>query len=359
MTNITKEHCNDTASVIAAYSLRVICVLEEHKSKMEKKMKTTLLEKLPITWLERTLSKTRIPWGVFILMLCAFLFAIEISYSLRADVNGLLGIAVYDVVIEAYTLAAWAMIRSYLAQSLKSLGPLIENFTEPPSAFHREWQFTFGIGVPLTLMVVLTNPLVNNSLNDITTWLYILSQLIENSILGWIVFALLASANQITHFISQATIINVFDSSPYRPVASWCLSVAISIMGAVTIAVLFLQEELLNGVNMVTYIIVGLLGIFVFFAGMWSTHQHMLNNKEREINRINIELLALHREIITKVSGRELDSSRMLMEASTGLESHKQMVEKTEDWPYTIGSLGGLATSVVVPVAINFLAKIF
>ncbi|MEP7136445.1 MAG: hypothetical protein ABI904_16065 [Chloroflexota bacterium] len=322
-------------------------------------MESAAIERLPITRLETKLKDRNISWAVFVILLCVFLFAIEISYSLRPDVNKLVGVAIYDVIIEGYALTAWAVIRSSLTQSLRAIRPLIENYTEPIPGLQREWQFTFGVGVSLTLMVALTNPVVNASLNEPTTWLYILSQLIENSLLGWIVFALLASANQITHFISQATIINIFDPSPYRPVAQWCLTVAVSIMGAITIAILFLGQDLMTGVNLVTYIIAGVLGIFVFFAGMWSTHQHMLKNKERELNRINTELLSLHREIMMKVNNREFDSSRLLLDASTGLTVHKHVVEKADEWPYTIGSIGGLATSVFVPVLINILGKIF
>lgn len=322
-------------------------------------MDTALIEKLPVTWLETKLKERNISWGLFVLLLCTFLFAIEISYSLRSDVNNLKGIVVYDVVIEGYALTVWAVTRRMLTLSLKAIRPLIGEFVEPPRALHREWQFAFGVGIPLTIVVVLTNPIVSATLNDYTTWLYILSQLIENSLLGWIVFALLASANQITHFISQATSTNIFDASPYRPVAHWCLSVTVVIMGAITIAALFLGNDLMSTVNLITYTIAGLLGIFVFFAGMWSTHQHMQKNKENELARINNELLALHREIMTKVNSREFDSSRMLMDASNGLTSHKHVVEKAEEWPYTIGSLGGLASTVFVPVFINILTKIF
>lgn len=322
-------------------------------------MDNALIERLPVTWLETKLKERNISWGVFVLLLCIFLFAIEIFYSLRPDVDNLKGIVIYDVVIEGYVLTVWTITRRMLTQSLKAIRPLIEDFVEPARALHREWQFAFGVGVPLTIAVILTNPIVNSTLNEYTTWLYILSQLIENSLLGWIVFALLASANQITHFIYQANSTNIFDVSPYRPVAHWCLSVTFAIMGAITVAVLFLGNDMMNTVNILTYTIAGVLGIFVFFAGMWSTHQHMQRNKDNELARINNELLGLHREIMVKVNGRELESSKMLMDASAGLLSHKHTVEKAEEWPYTVGSLGGLASTVFVPVVINMLGKIF
>jgi hypothetical protein len=148
-------------------------------------MEPTALERLPVTWLEARVRAWKISWGAFVLLLCAFLFAIEVSYSLRPDVNNFIGIAIYDIVIEGYALTAWAVIHNSLTQSLRAIRPLIENYTEPEPRLQREWQFSFGVGVPLTLMVVLTNPIVNASLDKPTTWLYVLSQLIENSLLGY------------------------------------------------------------------------------------------------------------------------------------------------------------------------------
>jgi len=152
---------------------------------------------------------------------------------------------------------------------------------------------------------------------------------------------------------------NIFDVVSFRPVAHWGLSVTVGVMGAITIAVLFLCEDMIDMVNLVTYLIAGLLGVFIFFAGMWSTHQHMVMNKEAELSHINCELLALHREIVANVNSRDLNSSRMLMDASNSITSHKHMVEKAAEWPYTVGSFGGLASTIFVPVVINVLGKIF
>jgi hypothetical protein len=183
--------------------------------------------------------------------------------------------------------------------------------------------------------------------------------LIENLILGWIIFSLLASMNVITHFISQVHNTNIFDTSPYRSVAHWCLVVEISIMGAVTIAMLFLQQEMMDSVNLITYVVLVLLGVLIFFGGMWSTHLHMLTNKEKEIGRINEELHRLHMEILATMKDRDLERSQALMAASADLATHRDRIERVPDWPYTIGSLGGLASSVVIPVIINLLSKIF
>ncbi|MFN8433991.1 MAG: hypothetical protein U0V18_08215 [Anaerolineales bacterium] len=321
-------------------------------------MDIATLEKYPVNWLETSLKKRNIPWILFILLICAFLFAIEASYSLRPDVDNFVGIAVYDVVIEAYALGAMGVVRSFLTQALAAIYPLIDNYQEITPTPHREWQYILGVGGVLTVIAVTTNPLVSNSLNEPTTWLYILSQLIENSLLGWIVFSLLASVGVITHFISQVKTANIFDSAPYRPIAHWCLVVEISIMGAVTIAMLFLQQDMMSSINLVTYIVIGILGVLIFFGGMWSTHQHMLNNKEKEISIINQELHKLHQEILAAIRDKDFEKSHAYSETSADLVTHRERIEKVPDWPYTIGSLGGLASSVVIPVAINFLSKI-
>ena len=72
-------------------------------------MDITALEKLPWTWLETKRRSLKISWGIFIVLLCLFLFAIEISYNLRPDVNKFVGIAIYDIVNEGSDLAAPAV----------------------------------------------------------------------------------------------------------------------------------------------------------------------------------------------------------------------------------------------------------
>jgi hypothetical protein len=221
-----------------------------------------------------------------------------------------------------------------------------------------EWQITFGFCIPMVLIAIFTNPLLYETLGKPTTWGYIFSQLIGNAVTGWVIFVTLASAREITNFVSSSTSTNIFDSSPFRPVANWCLFVVIQVMGSITIASLFLGSGLLSVANLAHFGGGSFLGILAFFAGMWSTHQHMLNAKRKELNRINAELLALHHEILAKVSNRELNASRSLMESSASLMAHKAMVEKANDWPYTIGSLGGLVTSVTIPVLINILSRL-
>lgn len=321
-------------------------------------MDMTMLEKYPVNRLETFLKARKIPWNLFIFLLCTFLLLIEVPYSLRADVNNLMGVAIYDVVIEAYALGAWAVIRSFLTTALAAVYPMIDDYKEIDTSHNRDWHYIVGIGGVLTVVAVTTNPLVMGTLNDPVTWLYILSQLIENSLLGWIFFSLLASIGVITHFISQVQNANIFDPAPYRSIAHWCLVVEISIMGAVTIAMLFLQQDMMDSINLVTYIVIGVLGILVFFGGMWSTHQHMLNNKEKEIRLINQELHKLHQEILSAIKEKDFEKSHAYSETSADLVTHRERIEKVPDWPYTIGSIGGLASSVVIPVAINFLSKI-
>jgi hypothetical protein len=319
-------------------------------------MDANYFEKLPGTWLEDRLRRIKLPWLRFAVLVPLLILILEIPHDIRYGVDKFLHTVAFDCVIIGYSLASWAITKYFLAKCLKSLAPLIN---EPvPDALNfsaREWQFTFGIGGLLTLMANINA----QQLGSWITWLNLLSAFIAYSTFGWLIFAYLASAKQITQFIVRVTLSNIFDASPFRSVAYWCLSVAAVIMGAITIASLFLGGNILETVNLITYGLAGLLGIFVFFAGMWSTHQHMLNNKEREINHINEELHSLHAEILSGLKDRDLEKSRALMEASAGLTAYKERIEKVPDWPYTIGSIGGLASSVTIPVVINLLSKIF
>ena len=185
--------------------------------------------------------------------------------------------------------------------------------------------------------------------------LFIGGTALANAVLGWILFMLILSVRQITKLVSRVVVTNIFDITPFYPVAQWCLAVAVSIMGVVTIATLFLKEDMLLEINLITYAITLFVGIFVFFAGMWSTHQLMQRIKQEEIKKLDHQLSKLHIRVLKMIEGDEIEEADPLFIASSRLAAQKKLVEEIPAWPYTMGNLGSLLTSVSVPVIINIL----
>ena len=319
------------------------------------------LSKIPsATYFEDWLEQRNIPWAIVIIVLPTIIFFSELPYGLMLSDGGVERNGAYASVVIAYSLASAAMSRFFLNRVFFSLQPLTDNFQlDKEKKLNFEWQMALTTSLAMTFLAIKTMPELNGYQNGIELWLFIGGTAIANAVLGWVLFMLMASVRRITKIVSSVVVTDIFDTAPFYPIAQWCLTIAASIMGAVTIATLFLRESILSNVNLVTYAIALFVGIFVFFAGMWSTHQLMQKNKNEEIKKLDQQLSKLHVEILSRMERNELEQAESFLATSARLSSHKKLVEEIPVWPYTMGNLGGLLTSVSIPVIINILLRFF
>ena len=314
----------------------------------------------PPTYFQAWLERKNIPWVVVIIVLPSMIFFSELPYGLLLNDNGVERNGVYASVIIAYSLISVAITRYFLNKVIISLQPLTDDFKlDTDKKLNFEWQLALIVSVSMTFLSISTMPKLSGYEGGIELWLFAGGTAIANAVLGWILFMLTASVTHITKIVSSVVVVDIFDTTPFYPVAQWCLAVAITIMGVVTIATLFLQESILTSVNLATYTIALLVGIFVFFAGMWSTHQLMQKNKKGEIKKLNHQLSKLHIEILSRMERNELEQAEPFLTTSARLSTHKKLVEEIPVWPYTMGNLGGLLTSVSIPVIINIVLRFF
>ena len=323
-------------------------------------MTTISPEIYPPTRFEAWLERRNISWLIVILLLSGIIFFFELPFSLKPGTGGIYRTSVYAATIIGYALACIAIVRRFLKRVIRSLQPLMDDAkTDEGKSLRFEWQSALIVGLVMVTIFVTTAPQFVNSQGEIEVWLLVGGVFIANAVFGWVIFALFAGANQVTNVVSKIIVRDIFDTAPFRPVAHWCLAIAVSIMGAVTIATLFLREEMFTEFNMVTYAFALIVGVFVFFAGMWSTHQLMLKNKQREIKKLDLQLSRLHEEILNMVEMNELEGAKPILETSAKLSAHRELVEDIPVWPYTLGNLGSLFTSIAIPVMINIVLRIF
>lgn len=315
------------------------------------------LDQLPALRLERLLRRLHIPWAAFALTVAAAVFLLAAPPSLALGPNKLVEFAVHDGAITAYVLLIWPLSKYLLAKSLAPLSALAgeDPLATAPTFSAREWQLPILLGLLLT---GLDNSDTENFLS-LDPWLFLLSGFLTYASITWAVYAVFASARQVSHFVSRVVTVRVFDVSPFRPVANWCLSASVMIMTGLSLSVLFLGGDFLIAQNLIVYILASVLGVVVFFAGMWSTHALMAGQKDHELRRVNAELQALHHELLGRVRERDLEAARSLLSASESLTAHKERIAKLPEWPYTVGNLGGLASSFLLPLLFNFLNKLF
>ena len=313
-------------------------------------------ETRPSTHFEAWLERRKIPWLVVVIILPTIIFFSELPYGLMLSEGGVKRNGAYAAVIIAYSLICVAVIRFFFGKVFLSLQSLINDLKlVEKKEMKFEWQAALITSAALTFFSVNTMPEVSGYEGGIELSLFIGGTALANAVLGWILFMLILSVRQITKLVSRVVVTNIFDITPFYPVAQWCLAVAVSIMGVVTIATLFLKEDMLLEINLITYAITLCVGIFVFFAGMWSTHQLMQRIKQEEIKKLDHQLSKLHIRVLQMIEGDEIEEADPLFLASSRLAAQKKLVEEIPAWPYTMGNLGSLLTSVSVPVIINIL----
>ncbi len=320
-------------------------------------MQAETVEQFSLLQLERTLVRFKIPWAVFAIIAAVMVFLLSSKPSLELGSDKLLEYAVHDAIITGYVLLMWPLSKFLLTKSFRSLTSLTAEdpaLSLPPSSA-REWQLPLVFGL---VMAFIDNSDTENFLS-LSPWLFIISGVITYGAIAWVVYAVFVSARQVNHYVSKVTQVQVFDVSPFRPVANWSLSISAMIMIGLSISLLFLRGDFLDVQNLVVYILTSIMGVVVFFAGMWSTHALMAYRKEQELARINAELDSLHHETLEKIKNRELESSQALLQTGEALTNHKIRLEKLPEWPYTFEDLGGLVTSMLLPYLLDIIFKLF
>lgn len=320
-------------------------------------MNTDTIKALPALRLENFLRRLKIPWAVFVISMAVLVFATSAKPSLELGMEKLIEYAVHDSVITAYILLMWPISRSLLTKSLTSLAVLVpeDPAATAPSSSANEWRGPVLFGL---FMAALDISDTENFLS-LSPWLFFISSFMAYAVIAWVVYAVFTSARLVTHFVSKISKVRIFDVSPYRPVANWCLSLSAMIMLGLSISVLMLGGDFLILQNLLVYILAAVMGVVVFFAGMWSTHALMASQKEQELLRVNDELQSLHEEVLAKMKNRELESAQSLLQASETLAAHKGRIEKLPEWPYTFGDIYGLASSFFLPLLFDFINKLF
>ncbi|MBC8332777.1 MAG: hypothetical protein H8E28_12405 [Anaerolineae bacterium] len=182
-------------------------------------------------------------------------------------------------------------------------------------------------------------------------------------ILGMLVFTVIAgylhttftSVRLITNLVKKTRPSNVYDPTPFKPVAQWSLVISLTIIGVLTLSVLGSGELRADPVQWGVRIFFLIFAGVSFFAAMWSTHKVMAQNKQKEIARINTVLAELHQELMQALAQRQLDEVKSLANLSDTLNTHRTSLEAIQDWPYTTRNIRSLIGSAVIPIAISII----
>jgi hypothetical protein len=190
-----------------------------------------------------------------------------------------------------------------------------------------------------------------------TRWLSIYAvatSAVMYAILGWFIYSSLAGTALFSRFRGRLLQINAFELKRLEPIASWSLGVASGYLGGITLSVLLLGQLFwrLNA-NVVFYGTLILAAVWVFYLNMRSTHQLMVEAKERELALVRDSLVAASEELREHANTEDAEATRTRVELVTALVDYEEKVERLPEWPYTARIQRNLLLSAAIPSVVG------
>ena len=171
-------------------------------------------------------------------------------------------------------------------------------------------------------------------------------------LLGWISYVSLAGSRQFAELHRQPLDVDVFDPTPFEPIARLGLGVSLAFIGGVTLSVLFNPDprKFLSIESLMTYGASILVAVLVFFLTMMGTHSVMAEAKEEKLKLVRRHLSDTFQELQRRAAEAQLQDMEALSDSITAWLAYERRIEDAPGWPYTANTLRNLLVSTLLPV---------
>ena len=218
-----------------------------------------------------------------------------------------------------------------------------------PLSRRGEW-LALGIGAAAGLLIY--RPW---SLPDHFFWmkLYtVLAVTLMFGLLGWISYVSLADSRQFAELYRQPLDVDVFDPTPFEPIARLGLGMSLAFIGGVTLNVLFNPDprKFLSIESLMTYGTSILVAVLVFFLTTLDTHRVMAKAKEEKLKLVRRHLSDTFQELQQRAGEAQLQDMEALSDSITVWLAYEKRIEDAPAWPYTTDILRNLLMSTLLPI---------
>jgi hypothetical protein len=266
-------------------------------------------------------------------------------------------------VLVAYVLAIQPILRRLRERAIEAFRPLVQlddrEFSQllaEAALFNRRYE-SLAVGLSLAGTLLLSRPwdLRGPFWAGESGWLMlndIASAVILWGLLGWFAYSSLASTRLFSQLRLHTADVNVFELDFLEPIGRWSLGIALAFMGGNTLSLLFLPGRALDAQIVVVYVPLILVPVLVFFLNMMSTHNVIVEAKEREMKIVRDGLAAASQRLkLGAAQDGVVDMAEPFATFASWVAVENRLREVPE-WPYTQSILRSLVASAVVPVAV-------
>lgn len=158
-------------------------------------------------------------------------------------------------------------------------------------------------------------------------------------------------------FYKELSKINLFNLWPIYALSRYGYTIALLfILATVFIDLLF---RFLGGADLgFAYIVyTTIISLVVFIAPLLGINARLRREKERDLQRLGIQLNTVYQETETAVRNRKLSKVAALRAAAGALKEQMEAVQKVATWPWNPGSVRNLLLPVLLPLFIAVMQR--
>lgn len=314
-----------------------------------------LLRRFRLTWARATLGAA----VVFLLLLAVVLLAEGISLE-EFYTSGIWRAALVSPTVVLYFMAIFPWTIRARLEEAQAFRPLVNlddaGFQamleeDPTFRLRNAWLVTalgFAFGAALRLLGLFPS----------SPWLN--AYTILTSGLMWASISLgaytgMASPPVVTLAQKHGLRLDLFDLSFLQPVARNALIVVLIFVGGITVTLFYVPlQALLDPVNLILYLGIAAITVWIFFQSMRGTHRAIVAEKQREIVYVRRWMTSTYQRLQARAEDLdEVQQSTAQLRAWLALE---QRLLAVPEWPYDTRTLRSLFISILVPI-ISVLAR--
>ena len=176
---------------------------------------------------------------------------------------------------------------------------------------------------------------------------------IFNCLLFWFIFDTLNGVIRIVQFSRYPLELDILETDLLTPVAQYSLGISIVFIGGTSLSLLNeTWESLLKWNNIITYSILIVAILMMFFLTLWGTHNAISRIKNRELSIARKHLTEASRELKKQASIGKLEGVEELSSTISLWATYQGLVKDIPTWPFNADTIRKLLASTVVPIAV-------
>ena len=308
---------------------------------------------------DRTISRRRSSWTLVWIALIFVGFAV-VTFTLDGESEslttpGFWRTALTSPAIIIYVLAVAPSLQRMGPEVIRAFRPVVQLDDESFARLVWESSYVSPRGEILSLAIgalagaILTNTGSTWSAGLSWTRLYwIVTDAVLLGLLAWVVYVSIVGTRQTVALHQQPLNIDLFDLSPFIPIGRQSLILALVFIGGILISLLLgVQPESLRVPQFwVTYTVMALIPVLIFFLNMRPTHHVLSEEKKKRQGSLERRF----RTVFHQLEQQENQPDSRLAEEINVLSIYEQHLNAARTWPYNTSQLRTLAITVLVPL---------